>query len=180
MGLDVLEYFSRNQDYNLIVAPHVMLYKKKIHISLESRQFRFTKKIPSRFWKCSNIRIDPGSKSSVNMDYTMSADIYLGDVSSQVYEFLYRPRPCVFLNSHQADWSDNPDYRHWQCGPVLERVADLEAVLSDLEATRERFRDTQIKLFAETFDLNSTPSSQRAAQAIVSFLETQTPPASQH
>ena len=178
MGLDVLEFFSRNRNYNLIVAPHVMLYKKKIHISLESRQFRFTKKIPSRYRQYTNIRIDPGSKSSVNMDYTMSADIYLGDVSSQVYEFLYRPRPCIFLNSHQADWPDNPDYRHWQCGPVLDGVADLEAVLSDLEAIQEQFREAQIKLFTETFDLNSTPSSRRAARAIVSFLETQTPPAS--
>ena len=180
MGLDVLEFFSRRQDYNLIVAPHVMLYKKKIHISPESRQFSFTKKIPSKYRKCANIRIDLGSKSSVNMDYTLSADVYLGDVSSQVYEFLYRPRPCIFLNSHQADWSDNPDYRHWQCGPVLDKVADLETVLSDIEAAGKRFRDTQIKLFAETFDLNSTASSLRAAQAIVSFLDTRTPTASRH
>lgn len=29
------------------------------------------------------------------MTYTPAADIYLGDVSSQSYEFLLDPRPCL-------------------------------------------------------------------------------------
>jgi len=175
MGLDILEYFSNRPDYNLIVAPHVMLFKKKLHFSLESWAFKFTKSIPRRYWKCPNIKIDPGSKSSVNMDYTLSADIYLGDVSSQVYEFLYRPRPCIFLNSHQADWINNPNYRHWRCGPVLDKVSDIESVLANLETIQESYQDTQIKLFSETFDLNSTSSSLRAARSIASFLEARKP-----
>ena len=179
MGLDVLEYFSDRPDYNLIVAPHVMLFKKRLHFSLESRLFKFTKRIPSRYWKCPNIKIDPGSTSSVNMDYTLSSDIYLGDVSSQVYEFLYRPRPCIFLNSHQADWLENPNYKHWHCGPVLEKVSDIESVLANLETIRETYRDTQIKLFSETFALNSTSSSLRAARSIASFLDARTPQSSE-
>ena len=40
------------------------------------------------------------------MAYTQRADIYLGDVSSQVYEFLLNPRPCVFLNPRRFDWRE--------------------------------------------------------------------------
>ncbi len=48
------------------------------------------------------------------MSYTTAADIYLGDVSSQVYEFLYEPRPCLFLNSHEFAWKSDPNFAHWK------------------------------------------------------------------
>jgi hypothetical protein len=171
MGLDVLDFFADNPDYNLIVAPHVMLFKKKLQVSLENGRIKFTKNIPSRYYKCPNIRIDLGSMSSVNMDYTLTADIYLGDVSSQVYEFLYKPRPCIFLNSHQADWMENPNYMYWHCGPVLNKVSDLAMTLENIKAIQETFHDSQVTRFQETFDLKEIPSSLRAANAIVSFLD---------
>src|SRR3546814_13919965 len=60
-----------------------------------------------------------GSERSIDMSYTGSADLYLGDVSSQVAEYLYRPRPCVFLNAQGVDWQEDPNYRFWSLGPVI-------------------------------------------------------------
>ena len=172
MGDDVLAFFADNPDYNLVVAPHVMLFKKRVHISLESRCVRLAKQAAEKYRKCPNIMIDQGSASSVNMKYTLNADIYLGDVSSQVYEFIQRPRPCVFLNSHAADWRHNENYKHWNFGPVIERVADLRSILAGLEATHLPYAEIQRRGFSETFDLSETPSSVRAARAIIDFLDT--------
>ncbi len=38
-----------------------------------------------------------------------------------VYEFIaFKPRPCLFLNSHHVGWEGNVDYRFWDYGPVVE------------------------------------------------------------
>ena len=171
MGIEVLKFFYNRDDYNLILAPHVMLFKRRLHVSLQSGIFKFVKSIPRKYWECPTIRIDLGSMNSFNMKYTLNADIYLGDVSSQIYEFLYKPKPCIFLNSHQANWIKNPNYLHWHCGPVINKVGDLTGILNELDSIHGHYRDIQIQRFSETFDLTSEPSSARAAKAIVSFLE---------
>ncbi len=170
MGIDVLDYFSRHPQYNLIVAPHVMLYKKKVHVSLQKHALKIVRAIPDKYFHYDNIKIDTGSEASVNMSYTINSDIYLGDVSSQVYEFLMIQRPCIFLNAHNADWSDNPDYYHWHCGPVLHKVSDLSATFENIHSIQARYRNIQARRFRETFDLTATSSSVRAAQSIMSFL----------
>ena len=50
--------------------------------------------MPKQLLRAPNLRFDPGSPASTDMTYTRAADIYLGDVSSQVYEFIAEPRPC--------------------------------------------------------------------------------------
>ncbi|MDA5194250.1 hypothetical protein [Govanella unica] len=170
MGLEVLEYFYNSQDYNLIFAPHVMLFRKKVHISLENFYFRVRQDIPSKYFNCPHIRIDTGSPALMDMTYTLGADIYLGDVSSQIYEFLVQPRPSVFLNSHHAKWQGNPNYRCWSLGPVIEGTDDLGQALSNAREDRGGYFDRQRKLFAETFDLEERPSAERAAEAIADFL----------
>ena len=43
----------------------------------------------------------------------LNSDSYLGDVSSQVYEFMLEPRPCIQLNDHYADWQGDTNYFHF-------------------------------------------------------------------
>src|SRR3546814_13087079 len=75
--------------------------------------------------------IDTGSLATIDMTYTLAADIYRGDVSSQVYEFLWQPRPCLFLDAEGVDgWERNPTYRCWPTGHVLRDAADLAAALA--------------------------------------------------
>lgn len=170
MGIEVLDFFSRSKDYNLIFAPHVMLFRRRFHVSLESLAVRWRRNLPQRFYECSNIFIDTGSAALVDMTYTMAADLYLGDVSSQVYEFLIRRRPCVFLNAHKAHWKEDPNYAFWKFGPVVEDVSQLDSALSASSVQHERYRPIQDCAFEETFDLQNVPSSVRAADTIASFL----------
>lgn len=78
MGIEVLEWFARQDDYNLIFAPHVMLFRRRLHTSVEHRRIRLRRRIPERLRNLSHIRIDTGSQNSVDMSYVLAADIYLG------------------------------------------------------------------------------------------------------
>lgn len=169
MGHEVLEFFSRHPDYNLVLAPHVMLFRRRFHTSLEHLKIQFRKGVPTKYRQCENILIDTGSPACVDMTYTRAADIYIGDVSSQIYEFLIEPRPCMFLNSHGADWQEDPNYLHWQSGPVLTDVAELDARLAQASEEHEHYRTVQESLIAYTFDHSETSASRRAANAIAKF-----------
>ena len=104
------------------------------------------------------------------MSYTEAADIYLGDVSSQIYEFLLRPRPCLFLNSHRAHYRDDPDFAHWAAGQVIDDSSSLGGALASAAHGSNPFLATQQAMFARSIDLQSTSSSDRAAGAILTFL----------
>ena len=170
MGLEVLEYFSTSKDYNLIFAPHIMMFLRRIHISSEHFAFRLRRDIPERYFNCSNIHVDIGSAASLDMTYTLAADIYIGDVSSQVYEFLIRPRPCIFLNSHKAKWQEDPNYLFWKFGPVITCSKDLDFRLRSAWGDHAKYKPLQKEEFKLTFDHQSTPASVRAANAIAKFL----------
>ncbi len=169
-GESILDFFINNPDYNLIFAPHVLMYQRRWHISTEGGLPRRTPPIPEAARKAPNILVDPGSIASIDMTYTRAADIYLGDVSSLVYEFLIEPRPCVFFNRSKAIWQDNENFRFWSTGDVLESVSDLPAALEAARTNPMRYRSEQEQATSEAFDLTDVPSSIRAADAITSFL----------
>ena len=163
MGHQVLDFFLAHPSYNLIFAPHVVLFM---------RRWRHHAWLPRRYYGVPNILIDTGSPASSDMTYTLAADIYLGDVSSQVYEFLLEPRPCIFLNAHGITWEQNPCYAHWHFGQVLDDVkrglGPALAAASDLHA---HFQPKQLAGFAYTFyDEPGSTAAQRGADAIAEFL----------
>jgi hypothetical protein len=171
-GEQVLDYFANQDDYNLIVAPHVMLFQRKLLASVEHRLLRFRQRIDPRYARLDHIHIDTGSTRSVDMTYTSAADIYLGDVSSQIYEFIRTPRPAIFLNSHDAEWRGNPNYEHWNFGPVIDDPAGLGTALAEVSPLPDAYREAQTRAFAYSFDMdNPAPPSQRAAAAIAEFLD---------
>ena len=104
------------------------------------------------------------------MTYTRAADLYLGDVSSQVYEFLRTPKPCLFLNASDAAWQGDESFHHWLYGPVLNSVEGLVDAIASARRGHGAYSDVQVRGFAESFDLQETPSSVRAARAIVERL----------
>jgi len=158
MGRDVLEFFRASPDYNLIFAPHVLLYQRSLrHGARPLRRYRGR----------DNIHVDTGSDASIDMTHLQAADIYLGDVSSQVYEFLRHPRPCVFLDAHGVqNWQEDPSYQYWHAGPVLRSVDGLAEGLERARRTHPAVEPTQRRLFDRTFDTGSVPASTRAADAI--------------
>ena len=167
MGRKVLDWFVEHDEYQLIFAPHVMLFERGFALTIDKLRVDRPGRIQERYLRAPNIHIDLGSRASSNMTYTNRADIYLGDVSSQIYEFLLNPRPCVFLDAHETDWIDDKNYAHWRAGPVINDPACLGDALS--EAMRDpggRYAAAQKHLLKETFDLTDTPSSLRAAEAV--------------
>ncbi len=170
IGPGILKWFARQDTYNLIFAPHVMLFSKKWTIGLSPFGISRVPAIPEEAKGRPNIWIDTGSRKSVDMTYTASADIYLGDASSQVYEFLLDPRPCVFLNPNRHSWKQNPDFAHWSTGPVIQTIEEFARALEEASINPHAYRSVQKQLFNYSFDLSPIPSSDRAAQAIISYL----------
>lgn len=170
MGQAILRYFRDSTRYNLIFAPHVMLFQRRWVPSIEHLGLRRAGRVPEDMLNCPHIHVDLGSSASTDMTYTRAADIYLGDASSQVYEFMQCPRPCIFLNPRRLPWQENQSFAHWTAGPVVSSMAELDKALARASTDFETYRPVQQKLFGYTFDLNRTPSALRAARAIYRFL----------
>jgi hypothetical protein len=170
MGEQVLAYFAADDRFNLIFAPHVMLFKRRVHITTIHRRARFRRNIAAKYFNQKNITIDTGSGRSIDMSYLRGADIYLGDVSSQIYEWIQTPRPAIFLNTHQPRWKNHPDYRQWVLGEVIDSIAQLPAALDRAMAEPLAFAERQNAAAAETFDKAVTSASERAADAIIKFM----------
>ncbi len=168
-GRAVLDHFAARPHLNLIVAPHVMLYERRLHISTGPLTLRATPAIPDIYRQYPNILIDEGSFASVDMTYTRAADVYLGDASSQVYEFIERPRPCIFLNCHGANWQDDPNYAHWHLGEVIDHPTKLDNLLDDLSWHEVHRRPQQEEAFRSTFGGDPYGGAARAAEAIASL-----------
>ncbi|MFC4294184.1 hypothetical protein ACFO0A_03820 [Novosphingobium tardum] len=166
-GRQVLDWFVAHDEYHLVFAPHVMLFQRPFVLTVDRLRIDRPGQIEPRYLRAPNIHIDLGSRASTTMQYTNRADIYLGDVSSQVYEFLRTPRPCLFLNAHGTGSADDPNYAHWRAGPVVEDMGDFGALLALAQTSHPHFyRPIQQQLFAHSFDLTQEPSAQRAARAI--------------
>lgn len=169
-GRAVLDWFVEHDEYQLIFAPHVMLFERPFVVTIDKLRLDRAGHIDEKYLRAANIHIDLGSRASTTMTYTQRADIYLGDVSSQIYEFLLHPRPCVFLNTHGFDWRGDPNFAHWRAGPVIGRAAELGPALAAAQQDHAAiWRPVQQALFDRSFDLTAEPSSSRAARALARF-----------
>ena len=169
-GPAILEWFyQRPEQYNLIFAPHVMLFRKELHISPEYKLSKRRPGLDEKYRSAPNILIDTDSERLFDMSYTLSADAYIGDVSSQIYEFLIRPRPCYFVDTHSAPREE--PYDSWNCGPVLRSAEALFPLLDDWQELGQQYKDVQVKLINHTFDYSDPrPAAVRGAEAIANYL----------
>lgn len=138
--------------WNFVVAPHVKL----------TGGAEFASTAP-------NVLIDRGSVRSIDMTYTKAADVYIGDVSSQVYEFLRRPRPCIFLNFHGVGWEEDENYAHWHLGQVIRSPDELGPALERAFALQPEFESRQQEAVRLSLDDTAEPASERQARAILEF-----------
>lgn len=149
--------------FNLIVAPHVKLF---------ARRPRWMWRRWERLAVPGRVHVDLGSAASVDMSYTLAADIYAGDVSSQVYEFLLEPRPCVFLDDHGADWRASRDYPMWELGEVVNTPAAAVTAIARASAEHLRFIERQRAETRVRLGDVDPGAAGRAAAAILRFLRT--------
>ena len=161
MGRAVLDHFAARGDANLIFAPHVKLFHPPAEHLDAFRDYA----------GLDHVRIDLGSEASIDMTHLLTADIYLGDISSQVFEFLIRPRPCLFLNPHRLSWQGDPDFASWHLGPVVETVEEMAQRLATAADWQPGFAPRQARAFAEAFaEPDPPPAPERAARVIAGFL----------
>jgi hypothetical protein len=166
-GRAVLDFFLSHPDYNLIFAPHIMMFQRRVVLTIDRLRVDFPGTLDPKYAAAPNIHVDLGSVASTDMTYTDAADIYLGDASSQVYEFLRKPRPCIFLNPHHLPYKGDPNFAHWQAGPVIETAAELGAALTKAQTEHSAtYAPIQKSLFDYSFDLTDERSSVRAARVI--------------
>jgi len=160
-GKPLLDAFSKQKDFNFIFAPHVRLFSGESHA---------TRAYFEAFDGRDNIHIDLGSARSNDMSYTRAADIYVGDVSSQVYEFLSEPKPCVFVAHEGTQWKGNPDYAHWQYGPVRHSVTEVLQAISEAQDTLPRYAEAQAKGCRAAKGDPAWNPIERAAQVVAAIL----------
>jgi hypothetical protein len=165
-GVQIIEAIKRDGRFNLIVAPHVRLFAEASDVSLDKFNALANQ---------TSVYVDAGSERSMDMSYTLAADIYLGDVSSQVYEFMFRPRPCIFFDSHGAKWENNPDYLMWTAGKVISGITELMPALASCQDMHKDFASIQHKLVADAFGDVDGNGAVNAAQIIMQIIQ---PPAS--
>lgn len=163
-GHEIVRHIVESGRFNLIVAPHIRLCDTRKGRAAAEAVFGMFRPFPQ-------VHLDLGSERSIDMTYTSLADVYLGDVSSQIYEFIRTQRPCAFVNSHGADWHGDPSYSHWHLGPVFDHP-DMAVAAIDLSMRSHRdYRDRQREAFVDTVDEHAgRGSSMRAAEAIMGFL----------
>lgn len=168
-GPALLRWFASDegQAFNCIFAPHVMLFSKELHISPEFKVARRRPDIPAEAMAAANILVDVDSPKLFDMTYMLGADAYIGDVSSQMYEFLARRRPAFYLDCRDAPDSDDETWHmFWKTGPRVTSVAELVSLLPGYRQIGEDYRAAQDELLDYTFNITDEPASVRTARII--------------
>ncbi len=159
-GQGVLSFFVNNPQYNLVLAPHIKMFDGHKPSEL------------NRYQKYPNIIVDVNSNKLMDATYTKEADVYIGDVSSQVYEFLYFAlKPTIFLNAfNKGSWASNPSLQMWKTGVVVNEVGLLSEAIVSAKQSHISFVEVQRDLIERKFSNTNVSPGLRGAQAIVRFM----------
>lgn len=172
-GPDLLRWFASEagQQFNCIFAPHVMLFRKRLHISPEFKVARRRPEIPAEALGADNILIDTDSPRLFDMSYMLAADAYIGDVSSQMYEFLARRRAAFYLDCRSSPDANDADWHmFWKSGPRVSSVEELVQLLPRWQEIAAKYRPAQDELLDYTFNITDQPASSRTAQVIADLM----------
>lgn len=164
-GPQVVEQLAQQRDWNVILAPHQRLIERAPEV----------RDVLARVADLPHVHVDLDSFATVDGSYTAAADLYLGDTSSQLIEFLIRPRPAVFLNAHARDWSEDPAYAMWRAGEVVDDLAELLPALARAPARHADFAATQHAIATAALGDVSGAGALRAADAVLRLLANTVP-----
>ncbi|TAK10063.1 MAG: hypothetical protein EPO38_08545 [Rhizorhabdus sp.] len=157
----VVEHILSDGRYNLILAPHIRVAETLDEAAIAQWHALAD---PDR------LIVDFGSDRLIDMSYVRAADIYLGDMSSQLYEFLAEPRPAAFVNAHRAAWRDDPRYAGWHLGEVAETPDGLLDAIDAAVAGHPAKIAEQKAAVARAFG-EIDGACERAARILVEVLE---------
>lgn len=156
----IVNTILESKKYNIILSPHPLINK-----------WYFLERIKLHFPKSERLFKDWSSIHKVNFDYMKIADIYLGDVSSSIYEWLYFNKPMIFYNSHNVDWKKNPYYRFWNLGYVVNNIEELMEYLDMPINDPDPFKKVRLETKNYVFGEIDGKASYRAALKLYNFLK---------
>ncbi|WP_157218192.1 hypothetical protein [Flavisphingomonas formosensis] len=159
-GAGVVRMLAAQDRFNVILAPHQRLIENAPEI----------RPLLAEVAGLPHVHADLDSFAMIDGSYTAAADIYLGDTSSQVIEFLARPRPCVFLNAQNAAWRGDPSYAQWACGEVIEEPDQIFAALMRASESHPIYRAAQEAYARASLGDTEGGAPARAAAAILDAL----------
>ena len=159
-GAQVVDHLARQRDWNVILAPHQRLIERAPGV----------RDVLARVAHLPHVHVDLDSFATVDGSYTAAADLYLGDTSSQLIEFLIRPRPAVFLNAHARDWVDDPAYAMWRAGEVVDDLSGLMPALARASARHADHAAVQHDIATAALGDASGAGAVRAADAVLRVL----------
>lgn len=156
-GEQVVRHVLADGRWNLIFAPHQRLVERAPEVRALCTELR----------RRGDVLCDYESFATVDGSYTAAADLYLGDTSSQLLEFLTRPRPCLFLNALDVRWEGNPSYAMWACGEVVTTLDALVPALARAPELHGRYSEVQSVLVADSLGDTSGGAPARAAREVL-------------
>ena len=169
MGPAILDWFAGQSRFNLVFAPHVMLFKRLIHASVEHRRLRWRGSCARAVWR-----------ASAHADRSRQRPLGRHDLHAR-RRHLSRRRQQPDLRMDRAAQARNFP-RSRGCG--LARRSQFRALASGQDcrpgrglairtgpalANPDAFKEAQIEAFRATFSRTDEPASHRAANAIVEW-----------
>jgi hypothetical protein len=162
-GREIVGMLARQDRFNVILVPHQRLVEKDPDV----------RDVLADVASLPHIYTDLDSFAMVDGTYMATADIYLGDTSSQVVEFLVRPRPCVFLNTGHIDWQATDDHEFWKCGEVVDELQQVVRALERAPARHSEFIGVQESFARQALGETGPEAPRRAARAIIEAIDQQ-------
>ena len=151
---------ARQQRWNVILAPHQRLAERAPDL----------REVLGAVAALPHVHVDLDSFATVDGSYTAAADLYLGDTSSQLLEYLIRPRPAVFLNAQHARWADDPSYAMWATGEVVDRFDSILPALERAPSEHPRFAPAQRDYAAASLGATDGSAPARCVEVILAAL----------
>lgn len=156
-GRAIVAMLAAQQRWNVILAPHQRLVEMDPEVPA----------VLGAAAAAPHVHADWRSFAMVDGSYMAAADLYLGDTSSQVMEFLARPRPCLFLNAQAIDWRATDDHDFWECGDVIDRLDDLAAAIDAAPERHPPYAARQRALAGAALGATDAGAPGRAAALIL-------------
>ena len=160
-GPEIVRRLAADTRWNLILAPHQRLAERAPDV----------RRVLAGVADLPHVHVDLDGFACVDGSYTAAADLYLGDTSSQVIEFLARPRPCVFLNSSNVAWGADPAYAQWRCGEVVGTLDDLFPALDRAAGAHATYAPVQARFAAAMLGDTGPEAPVRAARHVLEALD---------
>ncbi|MBF6602688.1 MAG: hypothetical protein ITG03_06935 [Sphingorhabdus sp.] len=147
--------------WNIVFAPHQRL----VETDEEIEEFL------SDFGEHDNLHFDLDSFATVDGSYTRMADIYLGDSSSQVVEFLISPRPVVLLQPPEMTdlFAQRAGYNI--LGETVESADRITDAIADAPARFADYEDAQREYAASSLGETGPDAARNAAKIIAGFAD---------